>query len=513
MGSLKRGTGYIWLMAFLSTLAAWVGILAIHWFVPPVLNLPHWRFLNIETADLIRFEWSSLTWPYCMALISFALATLLTASVRFHKNSTPISWAVVMIFTAVGILGIVASSPMAVIFAWMILDLSELGLIIAFRKTELFHRGVLTGLTIRIGGIFLLITAVAHSYSSQVPLTFENIGQTEALLVILAVVLRMGVLPFNLPVLPQMASHRGFTSILRFSAQLTALIPLARFPVFEVAPIWLPVMTTLTILGCFYGAVLWVFSSNELNGRPYWILSTGGLAILTVLHSTPSVSIVWGVLLVLGGGSIFLYSLRNKWLMLLPAFSLLGLSGLPFTPASGGWGAFPNTFGWNSLISGVLFLLLIGGFKHMFQEGEEIDGVEKWGIASYGAGLGLLVVAQGVIGFLGLPVQPELGHWVYSISMILVLGLVGFWMMRRVNSAIGVGGRDHWLFVLVRAVGTRLGDFLTMGWLFRFFNFVFYFLQSVAVALERLLEGSGGVLWAMLLLTLLITILTQVYKG
>lgn len=513
MGSLKRGTGYVWLVAFLSTLITWVGILAIHWFVPPVLNLHHWRLLDAATADLIRFEWNNLTWPYSMALISFALATLLTAPARFNKNSNPASWAAVMIFTAVGILGIIAGSPIALIFAWMMLDLGELSLIIAFRKTELFQRGVLTGLAIRIVGIFLLITALAHSYSTKVSLTFENIGTTEALLVIFAVVLRMGVLPLNLPVLPQMAAHRGLTSIVRFAAQLTALIPLARFPIFEEPPIWLSAGTTLTILGCFYGAVLWIFSSTEINGRPYWILSTGGLAILSVLHGTPSTSIVWGVLLVLGGGSIFLYSLRNKWLMLLPAISLLGLSGLPFTPSSGGWTAFPNTFGWNCIISGILFLLLVGGFKHLSQEGEEVAGVEKWGIASYSAGLGLLVVAQGVIGFLGLPAKPELGHWVFSICIVLVLGLGVFWMMRYGNMQISAGGHGNWVFMLLGVVGERLGDFLTMGWLFRFLNFVFHIFQSVAIAMERLLEGSGGVLWAMLLLTLLITILTQVFKG
>jgi hypothetical protein len=54
-----------------------------------------------------------------------------------------------------------------------------------------------------------------------------------------------------------------------------------------------------------------------------------------------------------------------------------------------------------------------------------------------------------------------------------------------------------------------LNAIFKLNWFFRLLNFVFKGVQQLILVLENILEGQGGVLWALLLLTLLLTIVVQ----
>lgn len=506
---LGRGIGSIWLTAVLATFLTWCGVLVLHWFPPAALTFPHWRLADASAVDAIVFSWDALAWPYALAFITFATAVLLTAPVRFGQGSTALSWAMVLIFSAAGLLGLIANSPLAVIFAWMALDIIELLFLLSNRSPGIFRRELLTNLAFRLGGSFMLVAAMAHAFTNGTALNFGTLSATEALLIFVAAFMRMGVLPMNLPELPEMETHRGLTSILRLASLLTALLPLAHFVPISPEPAWLPALTTLFVGGCYYGALMWLTAGNELIGRPYWFLATGGLALLAVLQGQAALSIVWGAVIVLGGGAVFLYSYRRRWLAVVPVISVFGLAGLPFSPTSPGWSAFPNTLGWNILIAGILILLLVGSLRHILRANPNPEGVENWGVASYVFGLALLILAQGLVGFFGLPERMQLGRWMVSVPVAILTGLILFGLRRADAQTLLAGDRGAWVRLVIERIGHWLGEILKMRWFYRILDGIYALVQRLVLLMERILEGVGGVLWALLLLTLLITVLAQ----
>ncbi|MHB1482288.1 MAG: hypothetical protein ACYCXH_08230, partial [Bellilinea sp.] len=67
---LPRGTGYSWLTAVTMTLLVWGGVLALHWYTPPVVDISSWQPYDPGTADAIRFSWNSVSWLYSLVLVS-----------------------------------------------------------------------------------------------------------------------------------------------------------------------------------------------------------------------------------------------------------------------------------------------------------------------------------------------------------------------------------------------------------------------------------------------------------
>jgi hypothetical protein len=506
---LNRGAGTIWLVGVLANFAVWIVVLLFHWFQPGGLTFLHWRTGTADIADALVFAWTDLAWPYAIALVTFASAVLITAPVRFDQGSTPTSWSMVLFFNAAGLFGLLAATPLAVVFAWMILDLVELFFLVSNSARGILRNEMFTSLAVRLGGTFLLITAMAFSYKDGGSLDFSSLSSIEALLVLAAAVARMGVLPLNAPQLPELDTHRGLTSILRMGAQLTALLPLARIENLALDAAWLPLLTTITIIVTFYGALLWLSAEDELAGRSYWFLAAGGVTLLAVLRGSPQFSIVWGVMMVLGGGAIFLYSYRPAWAIFLPVLSVLGMAGLPFSPTSAGWAAFPDSFGWNLMISAILILLIIGSIRHVMRPVETPSGVENWGKASYIFGISLMIVAQALIAVIGLQEKMQVGRWPYSLLVLFVSGLITFGMVRFNLRQVLYGERNTWLRIVFQRVGAWLNTIFKLNWFFRLLNFVFKGVQQLILVLENILEGQGGVLWALLLLTLLLTIVAQ----
>jgi hypothetical protein len=50
-----------------------------------------------------------------------------------------------------------------------------------------------------------------------------------------------------------------------------------------------------------------------------------------------------------------------------------------------------------------------------------------------------------------------------------------------------------------------LDTFFSFGWMTRIYDFLFGFIQKIVTLITGVLEGEGGILWAILLLVLLIS--------
>ena len=505
--NLKRGVGYAWFTAFLTSLLAWGGILALHWVNLPPVEITPWRPFNQTLADQIIFHLDGISWPYAMVLVGLNLAVIFTSPVRFQSGSSPFTWAINLAFTAFGLLGLLATSPIALVIAWMVIDLMELIYLLSSHVEARFNSEIIVSFSARLTGTFLVLVALVLSRSNGAPLTFETAGPLEGLLILVAVAFRMGLLPVNLAVFRQLPVQRSTASTALIILQLTGLIPLARLTGTPALQTWGPLFTTLTVLASFYGAILWLASRDELVGRPYWSLAMGGLAVLTALSGQDLLSLVWGLLFTTVGGVLWLYTVRGRGFAILPIFALLSLSALPFTPAALAWPSATDQPGNRILMLLIVFILSLGYIRHAWRPEPKPAEIENWGLLTYSIGLFSLAGSAWLITILGMPDGLSVGWWPGGV---IIIGLTAGGAVL-LNRGFGFSGQAEsqqtWYSTMLRQVGNGLASFLRLGWLYKLFDGIFRVIQFFLLTLESVFEGDGGVLWSLLILALLLTVL------
>jgi len=252
---------------------------------------------------------------------------------------------------------------------------------------------------------------------------------------------------------------------------------------------------------------MWAASDNSLNGRPYWLISLAALAIACVVQNTPTASIAWGLALLLIGSVLFLYSAHDQRVVAIPILAVLILPGFPFTPFSSGWSGL-LTLPINS--SGIIFLisvglLMVGAIRPLLHLGREMDRREGWVLAVYPLGLLIPTAAAWIFA----SVQPNRltaeRWWAAPIALLFT----SFAIVLFYRSARRENEPRPWLQQAAQRLASSLAALLSLNWVYGLLWWVYRQLEKLVALISLLFEGDGGVLWVMVLLTLLISIIGQ----
>lgn len=504
---LPKGTGYAWLVSALMVLLVWGGVLAYHWISPEAVIIAPWRPFETQTADGIRFQWDSISWLYSFTVVSICLGVLFSSGARIQFRSNPLSWAGNLLVAAAGIVAILAQSPLAVVLAWVLLDILDLILVVRLSPSWSHSaRGVVV-FVVRTLSLFLMLGALVAQRFIGMPLEFNAMSPLASLLVLISLGLRLSLLPLNLPYVGNLPYQHGLISNLRMTAQVVALAALARIIQLSSLGNWYAALYTITVLGCLYGAVMWVTSRDEISGRPYWLLTLGGLAFISVLQGNPEQSIAWGLVMGISGMTLFLYTARTKGLAFIPGLALLSLTGLPFMPASAGWEGLiapPINLGDAALIFSVS-LLLVGYARLALRPGDNFSELEGWVKGFYPVGLTIMVASGWIAAVLGFSGGFLPAAWQPAVAAVVgaaVLGLAG-WQSKRIatlpfSPSVQRVAKTGWGWLI---------QFLQFKWLYDSLWAFYRGLRSLVAFLTLLFEGEGGLLWSFLLLALMLTIL------
>ena len=505
---IRPGFGYTWLIASGSSLISWGLILFFHWRTPAIFSLFGWQPIQPLSSSL-SFHVDSISWPFAFSLASLLLAVILTSSARLQSGSNPHSWAASMVISGAGILSILAANPLTLILTWTAIDLLELVVRLGTNADVRLSQQSTIAFSIRISGTLMLVWAMILSSSQGQILSFENVLPGVGIFLLLAGGLRLGVVPLHLPYTQETRTRRGVGSVLRLASPTSSLVLLARMPKAAVPGNLVPYLLLFAAMAVIYGAAMWFWSENELKGRPYWVIALAGIAFASAIRGESRAVISWGVVMVLAGGLIFLFSARNKLLRAIPLVGCLTISGLPFTPAVSGWnGIFSGSF--NILSWGFLaayLLLLLGYLRFSLQDGESIVGMERWIQVIYPFGLILIVLALWAIGIIGWKGSFTLGLWWAGLISTVLTAAGLFWILRGNQAAIGRITEQKWLVILARRLGRFMAALVRLGWLYSILKILYRFIQQMVMALTTIFEGDGGILWAILLLTILISII------
>ena len=492
---------YSWVIATVGALVGWISVFAWQTQMPITLQFSIWQpsALFVQSPSLIA---DGISWAFAVSLAALCLAIIITSVVRANFPS-PLTWVGSLVLTAFGILAVVADNPLTLVLIWAAIDLVELVTQMRFVESPKLSERVVIAFTSRTIGILTLLWADMVSAASGQVLDFRgaSTGSMQAgSYLVIAVGLRIGVLPLHLPYPSESSIRRGFGTGLRMVSAASSLILLPRIPSISVASPWTPYLLMLVSFAAVYGSWMWLRAPDELTGRPYWLIGMGSLAIAAALRANPIGAAAWGCGLVLAGGALFLSSEPNKWVTRALLIGAWGISALPFSLSATGWdsGGLNFWLAWPFLLAS--HPMLIAGFIRHSQRTVTHVGDEDqpiWAKNVYPIGILLLLLMIVLLGLFGWGGALQFGNWIIAlIASVLTIGLL--WLTPRLRILNPV--RAHW----IRPTSTSWLD-----WSYQNLWGLYRQLARLSNAFTNMLEGESGIMWTLLFLALFISFFTQ----
>jgi len=501
---IRPGPGYAWIIAIAASFISWVFLLVMHWVTPVPLSLEGWS-LSPKATELISLEVDLISWPYAFSLSTILLAVIMTSATRIQGTLNPIAWAGCLVISGFGILAVLGRTALTLVLAWTLLDLIELIiLIVSVRDTESTKQAV-SSFSVKTLGSLVMIYAMVLSIGQGQILTLDQIMPGNGIFLLIAVGLRLGVIPRHLPLSGESELRRDLGTLIRLAGPSSSLMVLGHLPGVSVPSNLYPFIIFIVVAGSIYSSLMWLISKDELISRPYWMIAIAGLAVVCVLKGASAASIAWGVIMILSGGLLFLYSSRQASLYFLPVFGLVSILGLPFSPSSSAWQGVMSPF---DLAGGFLLITYVflsaGYFRHAFSPGESFKALDRWAQIIYPAGLTLIVISQWLINVVGWPGSFTWGAWKVIIPTALVLSALSFLFYRRGNNG-DVNSLRTWHKELGTRIGRPLTNFFSLNWLNALPKWIYKGAAAIVYFVSAVLEGDGGILWALLIVALLTT--------
>jgi len=188
---------------------------------------------------------------------------------------------------------------------------------------------------------------------------------------------------------------------------------------------------------------------------------------------------------------------------------LLGLVGLPYTPAGLGWeGLIGTGFTWTGLIFIFAHAFLIAGYlRYTLEASSTITGLDKHVRITFPLGLILIIGSIFVLGIIGRPDSMQFTPWlppVISLGIIALLFGIGLKLGLRppfTSYREKIPGFRFllWVFNGVQSV-------FSLGWVYNLGLWIVKPLRETGEFLSNILESEGGTIWYIVFIVILFTL-------
>jgi len=494
LGIFRPRFVYHWLIALLGALTAWISLWVIRGQLPMVFGSLESSYGNLPLAAL-SIQIDEVTWPLALAIATVGLAVLLS-DVSRAADTGWVVWAGDLGLIALGVAAVTAATPATMLFAWTLVDAVELGMLLRQVRREGIRRSVLVFFTTNLFGSGAVIAALVGSGAG---LEFDHLPSQAQAFLLVAVGLRMGVFPLQVAFLHDVRYQRGQGTLLRLIPPAVSLSLLVHTAVVQSQPNLRGLMLFFSVLAAVYGAIVWARARDELQGRIFWIIGTAGLAFSAAIQSHPQAALAWGLAMLYAGAYLFLASVRTRRMLPLSILSLLTITALPLTPTAAGMSLYQPFHLLLVLLPLAQVLLVVGYIRYVLQQTEPLTGVEPWVRAAYFTGLALLPLTHLASEYLG-PSLPSESALLWPLILMAALAGLGVVAYRQKTSI-----PDQIFF--------RLDSIFSLRWVYTLIGWVFAAIGRLVAGVTFLLEGEGGVLWALVFLALLVSVLGQVSAG
>ena len=485
---------YAWLVAAGGGALAFISVFVWLAQMPLDLTFPGWEPRTVFPTPIF-FRADSISWVFAISVAALTLSILMTAVTRpVYTNS--LSWAGTLTLGGLGILAVTANNPLTLLLLWGLLDLAELASQLGSVNGERNNERVVISFATRTLGICFLLWAYIESFAGGSPFTFQSMPVSAGVYLVIAAGLRLGVLPLHLPYAADSYLRRGLGTALRLIGAAATLSVLGRAVI--TSSNLLTFLMVLVSAAAMYAGWMWLRAPDELNGRPYWIISLASLAVISAVSGNPIGAAAWGSAMLLVGGTLFLFSVQDIRLNRAILIGGWSLSSLPFSLTGGAW---LGSLGFMApFVIAAQALAVAGYIRHALRAGtvasESLDEQPGWAKIVYPVGIVIPLILQVLLGFIGWDGALQTGSWLVAlIASLLTFGLV--WGSRRFRIFNPV--RAHW----VTTAGAGVNSVYQGLWS------IYRGLARLALAITNTLEGEGGIMWTLLFLVLFISIIVQ----
>jgi hypothetical protein len=490
---------YHWLWAASGSLFAWVSVWILRTQLPTSIRLALWSSDGLLPFPP-RLTIDAVSWPFTLALTTICLATIFTDVSRAIESNWMV-WAGDLGITTLGILAVMAGNPLTLVMTWTLIDFVEMTILLRRVDDQPTRRRVIAFFSTSMLGIMMVLWAIIISRSAGTTLTFNQIPPEAAVFLIIAVGLRMGILPLQIVFLRDVLQQRGHGTLLRLVPPATSLVLLVRVAYTDVNATWEWILLVFAVLAAGYGSVAWARAGDEIQGRIFWVIGLSGLAFAATLRSRPEATLAWSMALLYPGAVLFLASIHERSLWPIGLLSLYSLTTLPLSPTLPGAGLHAPFHPLSILWLLAQALLIVGYFRHLRRETESLVGVERWVRLIYPLGLALLPVTHFISGNW---LMPDLG---VSNPSPIWPGLV-------LLAILAAGGVLVWHGIqLPERRIQQIDQIFSLQWFYTVFTWTYNTVGQVLSFVSSLLEGEGGVLWALVLVALLVSLVAQLGVG
>lgn len=485
-----RGT---WGIATAFALLTWLSTLALSAGVPASVGVSVWAPAKLFGAR-ITLSLDRSGWQLTYALATLLLAVLLT-SVGRPAAGSGLGRAGMLAYASIGVLGFLAGNLLTVATVWALLDTVTFVFLLSRVEDAPTAQRLVVRLGVDMIGVILVVaSAIVGMFPRAGPAQVSGLSPFAVGLMVLAVLLRLGLLPlhFALPALPQV--RRGQGTLLRLVPAAVALSVFARqlsdgIPV-EVVP-WLRIGG---LLGLIVGGVRWLGEEDSLKARPFLVMGIAAMGALAASVSPADAGPIFlasGSLLLLVGAVASLNEIHAPTHRIWPAAMALVLAGAPWTLGSALTShLFPEAWSVGVGISAVVgclvtAMLAVGLLRQATGRSEAWQGGESLVKLVYGLGLALpIFVAIG----LGLGSSGGSGLHAFIVwGAVILVGVILWTWVRR-------GAGDQ--IARLRRVTGWLDPEPVYAGLGRGYGVGIEFVRGVGSALE----GEGAILWLMVIL-------------
>ena len=457
-----------------------------------------WGVISAPDELATWFLIDRYSWAFAAGFMTLTSAGVLTALVRLPEYEwRDLAW--LFLLAGFGLAGIFANAAPAVMMAWAALDLAGIVFRVTKRLPGRGFDGEVPRLLLNFLGIGLLGFALSYWGGGSMALTAIPPGS--AGLILGAAGLRGAAAAY--PSARTGGTEGGpVTALLwRMAPAVSAMTVLARAGLAgsgEDRPVL--ILSIAAVAGMTLG-VRWV-SSVESNRRTHlWVGGLFSLGVSAAALSAPGAVTSLAAALLLCGGLVYIPGAERpgyRWLFVLAAILA---SGLPYMPSWETAGPIETGFWPWGLLFSVTFAAFLAGF---IARGDTADGGESPvvpGIRSiYIGGLILLVVGLVLAGWGPMLTDAVLIRSWWGGAVVVCFAFA--WYRLRVPA-----GRR--LIVLFRGPAWQA----PAAWLHRFRR------RGLAAAgfglnlIARLLEGEAAMLWALVLLSLMVSLFVQMGLG
>jgi hypothetical protein len=494
----REDFGYQWLIAASGALIAWMMILLTGINLPVNLQISAWE-LNSAYPNSISLSADQFSWPFALGLGTLILATLLSDVVRAYDLDWS-NWASSLLITSFGLIGVLSENLLTFILTWTAFDLLNLILLLPQLESGKSRRQAVLVYFMRLLGTASVLIAGVISVNENNSFLLERVSPNAIIFIVLAAGFRLGSIPVDSPLQDNPIRRRSLGTVMSLASAAIVIVFLVRIAS-ALDNVDLPANLSGLLFGLFgllslLSTGAWLLAKDEIDGKHFWVSGIGAIVLAAVLRAQPEASMAWGLAMLFSGGLIFLASVRSRISMWISWLGLIGISTLPFTPAWSGLALFSPPLNLAMILYFAAIVLLIWGYaRHSAEIKKEPEGLERWIKVVYPIGLLIIPVLQ--IG-LGLYYRPAISEvpligWVSGV-VIGTLSFLGFFWQRR-------GGK------IPQSLADQIRAFLDFGWFYTILRIIFDYVARFIVFISNILEGEGGILWALLWIVLFLAIL------